>query len=296
MSYDLYFRSRRAVSVEELRTYFGDQLNFTLNDERAHYENEATGVYFGFDFMTEPEEGRVPVAFNINYFRPHVFGLEAEPVLTDFVEAFELEVDDPQSEGMGEGPYSPEGFLRGWNAGNRFGHRAILTMEEAPSPLTLPAARIRSIWQWNYGKEVNAEAMIDLIDEAPPCFLPTIMLFQTGERELKSLVVWDAKMAIAVPDVDLVLTTTDDGAAIVAPANDVLGIVGVHSTWAPDFEIVEGLPVGSKTHLLDEVPPHVTAKVRAAMRRFEPLGRLSPDMVLDAELVAEARAAAQAPK
>lgn len=293
MSYDLWFRSDRRVSVDELRTYFAGQPNFTVNDERAHYENEATGVYFGFDFTNdadEADERRAPLAFNINYFRPHVFGLEAEPVLTDLVETFGFGVDDPQSEGMGEGPYSPEGFLRGWNAGNRFGHRAIMSMDDAPSPLTLPSARVRAVWQWNLGKELNAEAMIDLIDDVPPCFLPTVMLFQTGEREVKTLVIWDTKMAIAIPEVvDLVLTTTDDGTAIAAPANDLLGIVGVHSTWKADFEIFEGMPVGSTTRLVDEVPPQVTAKVRAAMRRFEPIGRLSPDAVLDAELVAEAR-------
>ena len=289
MSYDLYFRSERRISVDELREWFAEQDNFTVTDDRAHYENEATGVYFGFDFMKEPDEGRVPLAFNINYFRPHVFGLEAEPVVTDLIEAFDLGVDDPQSDGMGEGSYSPEGFLRGWNNGNRFGHRAILTMDEAPSPLTLPSARVRGIWQWNRGKDLNAEAMIDLIDEVPPCFLPTIMLFQTGEREVKTLVIWDTKMAIAIPEVDLVLTTTDDGAPIVAPANDILGIVGVHTTWKPDFEVIEGMAVGLTTRLVDEVSPQVTAKVSAAMRAFKPLGRLGPDTVLDAELVAEAK-------
>jgi hypothetical protein len=291
MSYDLYFRSDRRVSVAELRKYFADQSHFTVSDERAHYENDATGVYFGFDFTSADADrkNRVPVAFNINYFRPHVFGLEAEPVVTAFIAAFGLGIDDPQSEGMGRGPYSPEGFLRGWNAGNRFGHRAVMTMEEAPTPLTLPSARVAGIWRWNFGKEQSSEAMIDHIDEVPPCFLPTVMLFQTGEREVKSLVIWDAQMAIAIPDVDLVLTTTDDGAPIVAPANDVLGIVGVHSTWQPDFEIAAGLPIGLTTRLVDEIGPRVTAQVHAAMRRFDPIARLSPDAVLDAELVAEAR-------
>jgi hypothetical protein len=289
MSYDLYFRSARAVSIDDLRGYFEEQDNFTVSDDRAHYENEATGVYFGFDFMKEPSAARVPLAFNINYFRPHVFGLEAEPVLTDLVEAFELDIDDPQSEGMGQGPYSAEGFLRGWNNGNRFGYRAILTMDEAPVPLTLPAARVRGVWQWNRGKELNAEGMIDLIDDVPPCFLPTVMLFQTGEREVKTLVIWDTKMAIAIPEVDLVMTMTDDGAPIVAQANDIFGLVGVHSTWKPGYEIVEGMPIGLTTRLVDEVDPKVTAKVRAAMRPFEPICRLSPDSVLDAELVAEAK-------
>ena len=31
-----------------------------------------------------------PVSFNLNYFRPHVFSLEAEPELAAFVESFDL--------------------------------------------------------------------------------------------------------------------------------------------------------------------------------------------------------------
>jgi hypothetical protein len=92
---------------------------FTVED-RVGFENEATGVSFGFDFS----EGNALPAFNLNSVRRHVFGLEAEPLVTAFVRQFDLEVDDPQADGMGKGPYSPERFLRGWNAGNRFGARA----------------------------------------------------------------------------------------------------------------------------------------------------------------------------
>jgi len=289
MSYDLYFRSDRAVSVEELRAYFAKQRTFGLNDERAYYQNEATDVYFGFDFTTEVDEGCVPVAFNMNYFRPHVFGLEAEPVVTAFVRAFRLGIEDPQTEGMGDGPYSPEGFLRGWNAGNRLGYRAILTMDGAPTPFTLPSARVRGIWHWNGGKDLNNEAMTDLLDDAPACFLPTVLLLQTGEHEVKTAVIWDTKMAIAIPDVDLVLTRGEEG-LLAVPTNDLWGLLPVHSRWNPEFTIAEGMPVGLATRLVGEVPADVTARVRAAMQPFQPLSRLGADRVLDAELVADARA------
>jgi len=289
MSYDLFFRSERHVTQQDLRAYFAQQPSFKLNAQRAHYEHEVTGVYFGFDF-TNDAPGRVPVAFNLNYFRPHVFGLEAEPVVTAFVAAFDLGVDDPQVDGMGQGPYSPAGFLRGWNAGNRSGYLAIMSMPEAPTPLTMPSARVRGIWQWNRGKDLNTEHMLDFVGEVPPCFLPTVMFVRTGEHEVKSVVIWDTKMAVAIPsEVDLIVTTGDDGKLIAAPTSDVLGLLRVHTTWAADFELAKGMPIGLTTRLFDEVSPEVTAQVRAAMRRFEPRGRVSPDAVLDAELVAEAK-------
>src|SRR4030095_11660757 len=91
-------------------------------------------------------------------FGQHTFGREAEPVVTDFVRNFDLLVDDPQSEGMGQGEYSPEGFLRGWNAGNAAGYRALFEMQAREDPAgieydALPAADREAVWRWNYGKE-----------------------------------------------------------------------------------------------------------------------------------------------
>lgn len=291
MSYDLWFTSKKPISVAAMREYFAEQPNMHMAEGRAGYENEVTDIYFGFDFSDESEErepGRLPVAFNINYFRPHTFGLEAEPVLTAFVKEFDLGIDDPQMDGMGEGPYSPAGFIRGWDAGNRFGHRAIMSGESAPKPLTLPAARVEGIWRWNFAKADTAEHMFDLIGEAPPCFIPTIMLFQTGETTVTSLVVWDTQMAIAIPDVDLVLTTIDGGAPVVAPTSDLLSMLEVHSTWEPDYEVTTDRSVGLHTRLVDETPADVSKKIRAAMRPFQPMRRLRADEILDAELVAEA--------
>jgi hypothetical protein len=289
MSYDLYFRSPTQLTIEQLSEYFIDQPNFSVTEQRAHYENEVTGVYFGFDFESEPEEGHAPLAFNMNYFRPHIFGLEAEPVVTAFVEHFELGVDDPQTSGIEDGSYSAEGFLRGWNAGNELGYRSFMSEESPPPPLTMPSARLEGVWRWNMAKDRAADHILDLIGDAPPCFVPTVMLFQTGETEVQSLVVWDGEMVVAIPDVDLVLMT-ETGEPIVAPTKDLLGMLTVHSEWKSDYEVGGGLRVGLRTWLIDTVSPATTAKLRKAMRPFEPVGRPSLDQVLDAELVAAARA------
>src|SRR5690349_4007908 len=106
MSYDLYFLRRpeqAALSREEFSAYFANRPNYTVQGSQAWYANEDTGVYFSFGFgdgsdgvEDEPEEDLEPppdeltstgLSFNINYFRPHFFGLEAEPELAAVVDA-----------------------------------------------------------------------------------------------------------------------------------------------------------------------------------------------------------------
>jgi hypothetical protein len=277
MSYDLFFRSPR--DLDQIKAYFAEQPHVAVTEAQARYENDATGVYFNFDL------GPDQIAFNMNYYRPHVFGLEAEPVVSAFVAEHAPAIHDPQREGMGDGPYSPAGFLRGWNAGNRFGYLAIGGMQDSPRPLTLPSARVESMWRWNFAKERTAEHFEDRLDELPPCFVPTIMPFQVADHEVQTAIVWDLEMEIAIPDVDLVLSTTEGGIQAV-PLRDVLGLLPVHSTWGPEEEVADGVRVGIATTLVEAMPIGVTRRLRGALRPFKPLARLRPDSVLDAELVA----------
>ena len=78
----------------------------------AEYRNEDTDVYCRFDYdpgrfrreETEsiedlPDEPdpcpMLPVAFDLNYYRPHPFGVEAEMQVKAFVAAFDLRVVRP---------------------------------------------------------------------------------------------------------------------------------------------------------------------------------------------------------
>ena len=47
---------------------------------------------------------------NLNYYRPHIFGMEAEPEVSGFVATFEPIIMDPQIGGMADGEYSRDGF------------------------------------------------------------------------------------------------------------------------------------------------------------------------------------------
>ena len=98
MSHDLFFLTRRPqpVSLDAFQSYFASRPHYTLqgNDaSQALYENDDTGVYFSFDYSADgsgvdeavdPDLGSLGwsgtgMSFNLNYWRPHIFGLEAEP-------------------------------------------------------------------------------------------------------------------------------------------------------------------------------------------------------------------------
>lgn len=200
MSYDLYFSAPRGpVSLADLEAYFRGRPHVEVDSGQVFYRHPDTGVYCSFDLAAR-EGHDVPCAFNLNYFRPHVFGLEVEPVLTHFVEHFALEVEDPQSDGMGSGAYSPEGFLRGWDAGNRFAHEAILAHQSPDALFTLPRARLEAIWSWNLRR---ADLQRQLEVTLTPGFVPTLMFLVLPEcPDLVTVcAVWGDGMPIALPDV-----------------------------------------------------------------------------------------------
>lgn len=219
MSYDLYFRRSPAagpVSVSDFRRYFAQRPHYALQHDGdvAFYGNEQTGVYFSFERTASsdadgdepatelPPDDRVDagISFNLNYYRPHVFGLEAEPELRAFVDHFGLSVDDPQLSGMGRGPYSPEGFLKGWNAGNLLGYRTVFGrgLAESEAPTALPSSAIHRIWRWNF----HTPALQAELGEG--VFVPRIMCWQVDGRVV-TFATWTDASPIALPRVDLVV-------------------------------------------------------------------------------------------
>lgn len=198
MSYDLFFRGAK-LTESEFSSYFAARPNYQMNPKQAYYENEDTGVHFSFEFgddEDDPEAKRADASFNLNFFRPHFFALEAEPEVRAFIERFDLRISDPQAHGMGEGPYSTEGFLRGWNVGNEFGCRAILEMEKHPESIdTLPTAELESIWLWNRDRKENQRKVGDWV------FVPRIMYLKFG-TELCTVATWPDGMPTLLPVTD----------------------------------------------------------------------------------------------
>jgi hypothetical protein len=108
MSYDLYFRKKNKAnfSLDEFQKYFSGRPNYQVEKGQAVYGNDDTGVYFVMDHneikSEQPSEtlaGISPANLSLNFIRPHVFGLEAEPEVHAFVKAFDFLIHDPQNEG-----------------------------------------------------------------------------------------------------------------------------------------------------------------------------------------------------
>jgi hypothetical protein len=199
MSYDLYFTSPK-ISIEDFNSYFGGDPRYEINSGQAFYRNEHTGVYFSFDHNSQPpdDEDAIDhsVAFNINYYRPHFFALEAEPEVRRFIHHFKCNIYDYQNHGMGEGPYSREGFLKGWNHGNDFAYGAILGGDDAPSVVnSKPTEELEQIWKWNAAKHKREKETEEDI------FIPLIM-FMAIDGALGSVCVWPDGISTLIPYVD----------------------------------------------------------------------------------------------
>lgn len=198
MSYDL-FLFPDAFDADAIRAHFAARPNYRVEPHQAWYANEETGVYFAFDILESPEaeEGdeamaQPHIAFNVNYFRPHTFGLEAELEVAAFLAAFPGRIHDPQR--MGDGPYSREGFLEGWNHGNRFAYSAM-AKQGAPRPIAADPARIEAAWAWNYSRaQLQAEAGESL-------FVPKIVwVMPSPGAPPEPAVTWTFGVATAIPE------------------------------------------------------------------------------------------------
>ena len=287
MSYDLFFRSRTATPPAEtaLLAYFRERANYRCTDDQAWYENEKTGVYFSFD-VGVPEKGAragdhsAPVAFNLNFFRPHVFGLEAEPEVTAFVRRFDLLVADPQTDGMGDGEYSPEGFLRGWNNGNAFGYRAMLQQQPGAVHYTMPSAIIETVWRWNHSVEERQRGIGD------GAFVPTVFFFDVAGT-LRTGAVWGDAIPILLPRVDVVLAPRKELAPrrLLRRAED-----SVLFRWDELERALSRFPRESDGALpayrlfYDDPPADIEQLVRSKPANTQPIKGVSFDQVLDQEL------------
>ena len=202
MSYDLYLHLKPALPPGQVVNYFASRRHYKIEDGKVIYENRDTGVYFflrfhsGRDFLLRRTVQTIH--FEINYFRPAFFALEAEKELSAMIARFQPRIEDQQMEGMneGEGPYSAEGFFSGWNFGNAFSTRNAVAAEPAREFIALPAEQLRTAWAWNYRRAQRQSATGDY-------FVPIIQFFRI-EGHLRQVVTWGEGMPILLPRVDYV--------------------------------------------------------------------------------------------
>lgn len=290
MSYDLYFKPRSGeISGEEFRSFFSDRKHYDPEKRGSFYLNHDTGVYFSFDFTNQkgdegdPEDpsNRFPLSFNINYFRPSYFILEAEPEVTELVQRFDLTVHDPQLDGMGEGPYDKALLISGWAAGNAFAYSAMLA--RVRDVLTLPTDRLLEIWRWNYARADLQRTV------GGAKFVPIIFGVQM-ETGVATVCAWADAVPSILPKVDYLFLSRRELAPkrffvrrpddIFVAWDDVAAMIEAHvapGTVHGGFELSYGAP-----------PPDVVNLVQRLTSRARPTAGAPWDQVLDHELVEKA--------
>lgn len=211
MSYDLFLRPRNgALGKKGFEAYFQGRHFYNTEAGHAAYDNDDTGVYFSFDWVDaqaddEGQDGELyPVAFNINYFRPSYFIVEAEIEVSAFVRAFDLVVSDPQWKGMGKGEYDPKVLQSGWNAGNQSAYDIILEEPEQRSGVrTLPSATVLRAWRWNFKVDTLQRSVGDTK------FVPRMLLLEV-EGQMGSAMVWPDGIPLVATPVDWLILSGEN--------------------------------------------------------------------------------------
>lgn len=283
MSYDLFF-TQPDISLKEYLSYFKKRENYSLKENKALYLNEDTGVYFWFDYSydkpKDPEAPEGRISFEMNYYRPHFFALEAEIEIRAFVEYFNFEIFDPQIDGMGAPTFDSEGFLRGWNHGNDVSYKSFLQDKDQDREVSRPWDELEAIWHWNYHrKELQNKLGVNI-------FVPAIMFLQVDSK-LLSTVAWTDAVPTLIPQVDALFVYRDK----LAP--------GSFLFRKKDFAVVpfdqallmlapfENNNYGIKTYSLPtpNTPANIVEYVKNLKPHSGPAERVEMYQILDFELV-----------
>lgn len=289
MSYDLFFRppaGQPMPSSEQLTSWFASRANYSVGAVQAIYENEDTQVYFAFDLPSATDGDAAPsVVFNLNYARHGGFALEAASELEALVQRFSFEVEDLQIGGLTEGAYDTEGFLRGWQLGNDHAMRVLLPKLDAASARhTLPAAELQRIWRWNRARR---DLQARLGDDV---FVPVINFIELDGR-VQSAAVWVDAIPEALPPTDVLLLRREQ----LAPRRFLRRVADVcvcpSAAAAPLLGRFAAPGDGYQRMTYRDPPAEVSDFFRARSPWRGALPMLPGDGVLEAELIARARAA-----
>lgn len=286
MSYDLFLRPRKvAIGKKDFEAYFQDRRFYDAEAGHAAYSNEETKAYFSFEWVDarDDEEGELyPIAFNINYFRPSYFIMEAEIEVSALVRAFDLVVDDPQWKGMGKGEYDAEVLMSGWNAGNESAYDIFLETPEQRSHLrTLPSATVLQAWRWNFARDARQQSVGDTK------FVPLIQFLEV-EGQMTSAMVWPDGVPLVAAPVDRFILT---GENLLRRRPDSTK-ARRHLPWAEAIQIlapfIKQAPGPVITFDYDEMPSEVLDLL--LRRSSEPVSSTiwPQDRVLDREIVERA--------
>ncbi|ALL68276.1 hypothetical protein K788_00003500 [Paraburkholderia caribensis MBA4] len=210
MNYELFFTFPRRVAIAEIQSFFSNRQNYLVGGA-VQYRNVNTGVNFRFVISSERLSRCVSwVGFTMSYLRPHIFALEAEPEVREFVERFEAQVRDPQAQGIGVSLYSRSRFLSSWNMGNETAYESLLHADlRAQKFYAIPQGALERAWRWN----LTAPDIEGLVEDE--IAVPRILLIAVNGL-LRTAMVWPDGIPTLIPEVDVVLGVRDELAPLIA--------------------------------------------------------------------------------
>ncbi len=199
MSYNLYLKPRTGqVDRERLERYFTGREHYTSQSNEFRYENQDTGVNFGFEMDAQspaPAAKRWPIALKVNLFRAGYFILEIEPEVTALVNHFDLMVCDPQGDAEGE-EYRSDLLIWGWTHGNELAYAAYLGDADRRRKIaSLPAVRLMEVWNWNRNRRQRQDGAWDGQFVAPIIFIRT-------NKRVATAAIWTDAIPSVIPPVD----------------------------------------------------------------------------------------------
>jgi hypothetical protein len=198
--------------------------------------------------------------------------LEAQKELSSLIAEFPCQIYDPQMHGMDNGPYSNEGFLRGWNAGNRFGVQAILSQSKSKI-WSLPKERLRETWQWNYDIPVRCAT------HGERQFIPRIVYFGISDVA-QTVVVWGDGMPVLLPKVDFVLMGRSEN----GPPSFSL------TSWETVTDLLRGVGIQEESYGFNLNYVKTPIAIQSFVKSMVPteksnLTRISADNIFDDDLI-----------
>lgn len=273
-----------ALTREGFHAYFSGRPHYHLSPQQAWYDNEETGVYFSFDLAPHPASGAL---FKLNYFRPHYFGLEAEPELTAFLTSFEAKVGRRGS--LASSASEPAQFLAAWNEGNAASYHAMLKQKRSCHDLQgRPSKELEKVWNWNRQRQERMAAL------PPGVHVPKLM-YVSREEELILTCIWSDAMPVLLPMVERVILHRKAMApssffqgrkedSCFLPWEEVLAEVSEHRVAGYEFP----------TYQLPERPsgdpaPEYVQFFRQQKKTWDVLEGLDADKILNRELLEAAK-------
>lgn len=196
MSYDLRFIAREEAmpTADAIEAHFRARNFFavtTMPEGRiaADYHNTDTGVICSFAFdpsatstLQELPEGHAVtgLTFEVGYFRPTYFALEAFPLVATFAEAFGLLLEDAQR-GTVAAP-DVDALVEKWKSANAW---AIRSMPAKGGMRYLPEEYTNHWWRMMMAKRSTADLLGD-----EPIFYPDVIILLRPDNTAIKTIVW----------------------------------------------------------------------------------------------------------